>query len=236
MMIIAVEEHTVSIRSEDCAVAHSIFLFRAVLCVQKWPTRTTAAGFWTLLLIYCHVPSWANQLQELVYKVFSYFKREADAICVCVYIYIYIYIYATRLCSCQSVHTELYRTVLYSTCSVLYYTFLFYTILYFSIQNDILYCTKQNYTILYCTFLCYTKLYCTILYYTVLQNKTILFCTILYKTILYYTFSILYFSILYCTMLYYNMLYCTVLYYIGLCHIEIWRVYYLKLTGRNEYK
>lgn len=31
----------------------------------KWPTRMTAAEFWTLLSNYCHVPLWANQLERV---------------------------------------------------------------------------------------------------------------------------------------------------------------------------
>jgi hypothetical protein len=46
-----------------------------------------AAEFWTLLRMYCHVPTSANQLQSLAvlslgqmaYNLYSYFKREADA-------------------------------------------------------------------------------------------------------------------------------------------------------------
>jgi hypothetical protein len=46
------------------------------------------------------MPSWASQLRELVYKVFSYLKRESYAICVCVCIHQTPQIFSISYTSC----------------------------------------------------------------------------------------------------------------------------------------
>jgi hypothetical protein len=35
------------------------------ISIVKWPAHTKAAEFWTVLRIYFHVPSWANQILQL---------------------------------------------------------------------------------------------------------------------------------------------------------------------------
>lgn len=61
---------------------------------MKWPSRTIAAEFWTLLRI-CHVPSWANQVQRVSTSRINYFKHETNAICMYGWMHVFVYLYTS---------------------------------------------------------------------------------------------------------------------------------------------